>query len=179
LDTFPAITASVCNLRPKSVGYVHLSSKALNTKPIIKANYLSHPEDQQVAIDSLKLTRKIFQANSLSAYNPQEYKPGADVQSDEALLKAAGDLGTTIFHPVGTCKMGSDKMAVVNSQLQVHGLQGIRIADASIMPTIVSGNTCSPVIMIAEKAADMILKTQATQKETNKSPPLANIFVCD
>jgi len=178
LDKFPAITASVCNLRPKSVGYVHLSSKALNTKPIIKANYLSHPEDKQVAIDSLKLTRKIFQANSLIAYNPQEYKPGADVQSDEALLKAAGDLGTTIFHPVGTCKMGSDKMAVVNSQLQVHGLQGIRIADASIMPTIVSGNTCSPVIMIAEKAADMILQAQTTQKETSKSQAPQGEHIC-
>lgn len=158
LDTFPAVTASVCNLRPKSIGHVHLSSKTLNAPPVIKANYLSHPEDKQVAIDSLKLTRKIFQANSLKVFNPEEYKPGAEVTSDEALLKSAGDLGTTIFHPVGTCKMGNDEMAVVDSQLKVHGLLGIRIADASIMPTITSGNTCSPVIMIAEKAADMILK---------------------
>jgi choline dehydrogenase len=111
-----------------------------------------------VAIDSLKLTRKIFQAQSLSIFNPKEYKPGIETQSDEALLKAAGDLGTTIFHPVGTCKMGSDEMSVVDNKLKVHGLQGIRVADASIMPTIVSGNTCSPVIMIAEKAADMILQ---------------------
>jgi choline dehydrogenase len=158
LDKFPAVTASVCNLRPKSVGHVHLSSKDITSKPIIKANYLSHPEDKQVAIDSLKLTRKIFQAQSLSSFNPLEYKPGIEIQSDQALLKAAGDLGTTIFHPVGTCKMGTDDMSVVNSKLEVHGLKGIRIADASIMPTIVSGNTCSPVIMIAEKAADMILQ---------------------
>jgi choline dehydrogenase len=163
LDKFPAVTASVCNLRPKSVGHVHLSSKDITSKPIIKANYLSHPEDKQVAIDSLKLTRKIFQAQSLSSFNPLEYKPGIEIQSDQALLKAAGDLGTTIFHPVGTCKMGTDDMSVVNSKLEVHGLKGIRIADASIMPTIVSGNTCSPVIMIAEKAADMIL--QENQKD--------------
>lgn len=159
LDKFPAITASVCNLRPKSVGHIHLSSKEIAAPPIIKANYLSHPEDQQVAIDSLKLTRKIFQAQCLKGFNPQEYKPGAQIQSDEALLKAAGDLGTTIFHPVGTCKMGSDVMAVVDNQLKIHGLENVRVVDASIMPSIVSGNTCSPVIMIAEKAADMILSS--------------------
>jgi choline dehydrogenase len=158
LDTFPAITASVCNLRPKSIGHIHLSSKELGSEPIIKANYLSHPEDKQVAIDSLKLTRKIFEAQSLKLYNPQEYRPGKDVTTDEELLKAAGNLGTTIFHPVGTCKMGNDDMSVVDAQLKVQGLSGLRIADASIMPTITSGNTCSPVIMIAEKAADMILK---------------------
>lgn len=157
LDKFPAVTASVCNLRPKSVGHVHLSAKDIDAPPVIQANYLSHPQDKQVAIDSLKLTRKIFQAKSLQGFKPEEYKPGAEVVSDEALLKSAGDLGTTIFHPVGTCKMGCDEMAVVDAQLKVHGLKGIRIADASIMPTITSGNTCSPVIMIAEKAADMIL----------------------
>jgi choline dehydrogenase len=157
LDKFPAVTASVCNLRPKSIGHVHLSAKEVTAPPIIKANYLSHPEDKQVAIDSLKITRKIFQAQCLKSFNPLEYKPGAQIVSDEQLLQAAGDLGTTIFHPVGTCKMGNDIMAVVDSQLKIRGLSGARVVDASIMPTITSGNTCSPVIMIAEKAADMIL----------------------
>jgi len=160
LDNFPAITASVCNLRPKSRGYVHLSNKEASATPIIKANYLSHPEDQQVAIDSLKLTRRLFAANTLAPFNPREYKPGKAIVTDQQLLVAAGDLGTTIFHPVGTCKMGSDEMAVVDDKLQVRGLTGLRVVDASIMPTITSGNTCSPVIMIAEKAADMIIDAQ-------------------
>ena len=163
LDNFPAITASVCNLRPKSRGYVHLSDKDVSAKPIIKANYLSHPEDQQVAIDSLKLTRSLFATDALAAFNPREYRPGIAAVTDQQLLKAAGDLGTTIFHPVGTCKMGSDAMAVVDDKLQVRGLSGLRVVDASIMPTITSGNTCSPVIMIAEKAADMIIDAQQRQ----------------
>ena len=157
LHPFPAFTASVCNLRPKSRGYVHLRSADPFDSPIIKPNYLSDPDDRQVAADALKLTRKICKANALSPYEPVEFKPGVEIDSDEALAKAAGDIATTIFHPVGTCKMGSDPMAVVGSNLSVHGLAGLRVVDASIMPTITSGNTNSPVIMIAEKAADMIL----------------------
>jgi len=164
LDSFPAITASVCNLRPKSRGHVHLSTKDVSAGPIIKANYLSHPEDQQVAIDSLKLTRTLFAAHALADFNPREYKPGTATVTNQQLLVAAGDLGTTIFHPVGTCKMGNDKMAVVDDKLQVRGLCGLRVVDASIMPTITSGNTCSPVIMIAEKAADMILNSEQPHK---------------
>ncbi|OMH25563.1 GMC family oxidoreductase [Motiliproteus sp. MSK22-1] len=158
LHSFPAFTASVCNLRPKSRGYVHLRSADPFDPPVIKPNYLSDPDDRQVAADALKLTRKICKANALAPYQPEEFKPGVEIDSDEDLAKAAGDIATTIFHPVGTCKMGNDPMAVVDARLRVHGLEGIRVVDASIMPTITSGNTNSPVIMIAEKAADMILE---------------------
>jgi len=157
LHPFPAITASVCNLRPKSRGSVHIRSKNPYDHPVIQPNYLSHPEDQQVAADALKLTRRICQADALQPFKPEEFKPGIDIQSDEALIKAAGDIATTIFHPVGTCKMGQDGNAVVDHQLKVRGLSSIRIVDASIMPTITSGNTNSPTVMIAEKASDMIL----------------------
>lgn len=130
---------------------------------MIDPNYLSDPEDVQVAVDAIRLTRKIVQGSALQGFAPQEYLPGEDVQSEEALRAAAGRIGTTIFHPAGTCRMGNDTLAVVDAQLKVRGVQGLRVADASIMPEIVSGNTCSPTVMIAEKAAQMILDPQPLQ----------------
>lgn len=157
LHPFPAITPSVCNLRPSSRGHVWIKSASSYDHPEIKLNYLSTDEDKQVAIDSIRFTRRIMAADALKKYQPQEWKPGVDLQSDEELLHAAGDMGTTIFHPVGTCKMGNDDMAVVDDQLRVHGIKGLRVIDASIMPTLTSGNTNAPTIMIAEKGADMII----------------------
>lgn len=157
LHKFNAITPSVCNLRPSSRGHIHIQRNDPSTPPQIKLNYLSTKEDQTVAIAGLKYTRRIMQSKTLHAYAPQEIKPGIEIQSDEDLLHAAGDLGTTIFHPVGTCKMGNDDMAVVNDRLCVHGIDNLRVIDASIMPTITSGNTNAPTIMIAEKGAGFIL----------------------
>jgi choline dehydrogenase len=156
LHAFPAITASVCNLRPESRGSIHIRSGDFRDPPLIKPAYLSAPVDRQVAAQAIRLTRRICAAPALARYRPEEYKPGAEVDGDEALARAAGDIGTTIFHPVGTCKMGDDTQAVVDARLRVRGLAGLRIADASVMPTITSGNTNSPTIMIGEKAADMI-----------------------
>jgi choline dehydrogenase len=160
MHSFNAITVSVCNLRPQSRGYVRITSPDMRVAPAIQPNYLSQSQDKHVAIDSIKLVRRIMNAPSLQAFNPQEYKPGAHLVSDDELISAAGDVATTIFHPVGTAKMGTatDKMAVVDARLRVYGLQGLRIADASVMPNITSGNTNSPTIMIAEKAAQMILE---------------------
>lgn len=157
LHAFPAFTASVCNLRPQSRGRVEISSADPLAPPLIQPNYLSHAEDLQVAADSIRLTRRIVAAPALARYQPEEYAPGLAYRSEEDLQRAAGAIGTTIFHPVGTCKMGNDPQAVVDAQLRVHGIPGLRVADASIMPTIVSGNTCSPTLMIAEKAAELIL----------------------
>jgi len=156
---FPAFTASVCNLRPESRGHVHIQSNDPAQAPLIQPNYLSTDGDRQVAIDSLKLTRRISLADALAKYRPKEFMPGPSYASDEALLDAAGNIGTTIFHPVGTCKMGpaSDAHAVVDARLRVHGIDQLRVVDASIMPTITSGNTNSPTIMIAERGAEMIL----------------------
>ncbi|MBI1985141.1 MAG: GMC family oxidoreductase N-terminal domain-containing protein, partial [Rhodospirillales bacterium] len=156
LDPFPAFTASVCNLRPESRGHVRLKSPDPFAKPAIQPNYLSALADRLVAAASIRLTRRIVAQPALAKYKPEEFKPGREVQSDEDLAVAAGNIGTTIFHPVGTCKMGSDDDAVVDDRLRVRGLQGLRVVDASVMPTITSGNTNSPVIMIAEKASDMI-----------------------
>jgi choline dehydrogenase len=156
LHSFPAFTASVCNLRPVSRGWVRIKSGNPRAHPAIKPNYLREAEDRLVAAQAIRLTRRICAAPALARFAPEEYKPGAQVQSDEDLARAAGDIGTTIFHPVGTCKMGGDPLAVVDERLRVHGLDGLRVADASIMPTITSGNTNSPTVMIAEKAADMI-----------------------
>ncbi|MCS6779225.1 MAG: GMC family oxidoreductase N-terminal domain-containing protein [Geminicoccaceae bacterium] len=158
LHPFPAITASVCNLRPTSRGFVRLASPDPSTPPAIQPRYLSTEEDRRVAVQAIRLTRRIMAARAMARYRPQEYRPGPEVESEEALVRAAGDIATTIFHPVGTCKMGpeSDRSAVVDPRLRVHGLSGLRVVDASIMPTITSGNTNAPVIMIAEKAADMI-----------------------
>ena len=156
LDPFPAFTASVANLRPESRGTVRIKSPDPAQPPAIQPNYLSTPADRKVAADSIKLTRHIVGQQALQKYAPEEFRPGDVFQSQEELARAAGDISTTIFHPVGTAKMGSDAMAVVDERLRVHGLEGLRVVDASIMPAITSGNTNSPVIMIAEKAADMI-----------------------
>jgi choline dehydrogenase len=158
LHPFPAFTASVCNLRPTSRGYVRIRSADPHAHPAIMLNYLSTPEDRRVAADGLRLTRRIAAQPALAKYAPDEFKPGREYQTDEALAKAAGDVGTTIFHPVGTCRMGvaSDPAAVVDSRLRVIGLERLRVVDASIMPTITSGNTNSPTVMIAERGAEMI-----------------------
>ncbi|MCU7646031.1 GMC family oxidoreductase [Pseudomonas piscis] len=164
LHDFPAFTASVCDLRPQSRGRVEIRSVDAGQAPLIQPNYLSHPQDLQVAADAIRLTRRIVAAPALQAFSPSEYLPGAQLQSQEQLHEAAAKIGTTIFHPVGTCRMGHDTQAVVDAQLRVHGIPGLRIADASIMPRITSGNTCSPTLMIAEKAAELILAT------TTRSP---------
>ncbi len=156
LHPFDAFTASVCNLRPTSRGSVHLSSDG---EPHIRPRYLSTETDRLVAIDSLRLARKIVAQPALAPYQPQEHLPGSEILDDHGLLEAAGNLGTTIFHPVGTAKMGSksDPTAVVDDRLRVRGIRGLRVIDASVMPTITSGNTNSPTIMIAEKGADMVI----------------------
>lgn len=158
LHGFPAFTASVCNLRPTARGHVRIGSREASAPPKITANYLSTAEDRQVAATALRLTRSIAAAPALKKYQPEEFKPGIQHDTDEELARAAGDIGTTIFHPVGTCKMGraGDTTAVVDSQLRVKGVAGLRVVDASIMPTITSGNPNSPTIMIAEKAAQLI-----------------------
>ena len=158
LHPFPAITPSVCNLRPTSRGHVRIRSSDPQTHPAIKLNYLSTEEDKRVAVDSIRITRRIMQAKALQRFEPEEFKPGPGIETDEALRKAAGDLGTTIFHPVGTCKMGRDELAVVDDRLRVRGVQGLRVIDASVMPRITSGNTNAPTTMIAEKGAEMLLE---------------------
>lgn len=161
LHTFNAFTASVCNLRPTSRGSVHIVSKDPQDAPVIAPNYLSTPEDKRVAAESIRFTRKIVASEALKAYQPKEYKPGANLNTEEELIEAAGNIGTTIFHPVGTCKMGkdSDPMAVLDSSLNVRGVKGLRVVDASAMPTITSGNTAAPTMMIAYRAADLIQST--------------------
>ncbi|QOG06477.1 GMC family oxidoreductase N-terminal domain-containing protein [Aureimonas sp. OT7] len=157
VHSFPAFTASVCNLRPESRGSVHLRSPDHRQQPAIRPNYLSAEADKRVAADSIRITRAIVGQPALARYSPQEFKPGPSFETQEELERAAGDIGTTIFHPVGTCRMGSDPDSVVDPRLRVRGVDGLRVADASIMPTITSGNTNSPTVMIAEKAARMIL----------------------
>jgi len=157
LHAFPAFTASVCNLRPTSRGSVRVKSADPLAAPAIRPNYLATEADRQVAAEAIKLTRKIVSAPALRRFRPEEFRPGAEIVTDADLAKAAGRIGTTIFHPVGTCRMGDDPMAVVDSRLALRGLAGCRVADASIMPTITSGNTNAPTVMIAEKAAAMIL----------------------
>lgn len=161
LHRFPAITVSACNLRPSSRGSVRLKSAELDAPPIIAPNYLSTDDDRQVAADAIRVTRKLMRQPALSAFSPAEYLPGPSVGDDDAALaRAAGDIGTTIFHPVGTAKMGlaSDPFAVVDERLRVHGLGGLRVVDASVMPFITSGNTNTPTSMIAMKGASMILE---------------------
>ncbi|MCW5602937.1 MAG: GMC family oxidoreductase N-terminal domain-containing protein [Burkholderiales bacterium] len=157
--TFPAFTASACNLRPTSRGHVHITSPDPRAYPAIAPHYLSTPEDQAVAVASIRLTRRIVTSTqAMRPYEPEEFAPGPSFQSEEALIRAAGDIGTTIFHPVGTCRMGraDDAAAVVDPAFRVRGIDRLRVIDASIMPTITSGNTNAPAIMIAEKAAAMI-----------------------
>jgi len=161
LHPFPAFTASVANLRPTSRGSVTLKSKDPAQPPAIAPNYLSTPEDRRVAADSIRVTRRIVSQPALQKYTPEEYLPGGAIRDDEAALeKAAGDIGTTIFHPVGTARMGreDDTRAVVDARLKVIGTENLRVIDASVMPSITSGNTNSPTIMIAEKGAAMILE---------------------
>jgi len=159
LHGFNAITASVCNLNPTSRGTVQIRSADATQAPAIAPNYLSTDEDRLVAAQSLRLTRHIVSQPALAPYRPEEYKPGTQFQSDADLARLAGDIATTIFHPVGTCKMGraDDALAVVDSHLRVHGVAGLRVVDASIMPSITSGNTNSPTLMIAERAAAWLL----------------------
>jgi choline dehydrogenase-like flavoprotein len=161
LHRFPAITVSACNLQPTSRGTVRLRSAALDEKPLIAPNYLSTDEDRQVAADAIRTTRRLMKQKALARFSPVEYLPGPSVGDDDAsLAKAAGDIGTTIFHPVGTVKMGTanDTGAVVDERLRFYGLKGLRVVDASVMPTITSGNTNTPTAMIAEKGAGMILE---------------------
>ncbi len=159
LHKFPAFTASVCHLRPSSRGEVMLQSADPALPPSITPHYLGTEDDCQVAVQALRLTRKIVSQPALQRFGVQEVRPGADCQSDQALLQAAGQIGTTIFHPVGTCRMGrgGDPEAVLDSRLRLRGIPGLRVVDGSVMPTITSGNTCAPILMIAQKAASWIL----------------------
>jgi choline dehydrogenase len=156
LHSFPAITVSVCNLRPDSIGSVHAVTPDPAVQPEIRLNYLSAQSDRDTALKAVRQARQIMTARALARYRPQELLPGPAHQSDEELARQIGGIATTIFHPVGTCRMGQDDRAVVGHDLRVHGVDGLRVIDASIMPRIVSGNTASPVVMIAEKAADTI-----------------------
>ena len=161
LHRFPAITVSPCNLRPTSRGTVRIASAAMDARPQIAPNYLSTDEDRRIAADCIRLTRRLMRQPALARYSPEEFRPGPDISdSDSDLVRAAGDIGTTIFHPVGTAKMGlaSDPGAVVDERLRVHGLQGLRVIDASVMPTITSGNTNTPTIMIAAKGSEMVIE---------------------
>ena len=159
LHNFHAFTPTVANIRPTSRGEINISSSDARDNPKIKMNYLSTPEDRKVTADGLKLIRKIvLESNIFKKYEPEEYRPGIDIKDGEELVKAASEYAQTIFHPVGTCKMGNDENSVVDDRLRAHGLQNLRIVDASIMPNITSGNTNAPTIMIAEKASDMIIE---------------------
>jgi choline dehydrogenase len=162
LHGFPAFTASVCNLRPTSRGHVRIASNDSYAPPRITPNYLSTPEDRKTAAAALELTRRIVAAPALARYKPEEFKPGPHYRTEDELAEAAGLIGTTIFHPVGTCKMGrhDDPLAVVDSELKVRGVGRLRVVDASVMPFITSGNTNSPTLMIAEKIAQLIQSAQ-------------------
>ncbi|HAT86301.1 MAG TPA: choline dehydrogenase, partial [Rhizobiales bacterium] len=162
LHDFPAITVSVCNLNPTSRGHVRIKSADPSEPPEIAPNYLDTDEDRKIAADSLRQVRDIMGQNAMQPHEPIEYKPGIQYQSDEELAKLAGDIASTIFHPVGTVKMGKedDPTAVLDPHLRVKGIGGLRVVDASIMPEITSGNTSSPIIMIAEKASRWILAGQ-------------------
>lgn len=164
LHSFDAITPSVCNLRPTSRGHLRITSPDPSDYPAITMNYLSTDYDRQVAVAGLQFTRRIMAARALARFQPKEFKPGVEYQSEEQLMKAAGDLGTTIFHPVGTCKMGSDPLAVVDDRLRVRGVRGLRVIDASVMPRITSGNTNAPTVMIAEKGAAFVLEDGGSER---------------
>ena len=160
LHPFPAITISVCNLRPDSRGSIHAKSPDPEVAPSIQPNYLATESDRITAVESIKLVRKIVEQPALKRYWPEEFTPGTDLKTDAELTRAAGDIGTTIFHPVGTAKMGiaTDTNAVVDERLRVIGIEGLHVIDASVMPNITSGNTNSPTMMIAEKGAAMLLE---------------------
>ncbi|MCD1625268.1 GMC family oxidoreductase N-terminal domain-containing protein [Seohaeicola saemankumensis] len=157
LHDYPAMTASVCNLRPESRGTVAITSNDPRDAPRIAPNYLNTEGDRRVAVDAIRQARRIMEQAPMARYAPEEMKPGFTAQTDEELRQAAGDIGTTIFHPVGTVRMGHDEAAPLDAELRLRGIAGLRVVDASVMPVITSGNTNSPTIMIAEKAADMIL----------------------
>lgn len=167
LHAFPAFTASVCDLRPRSRGHTNIRDRDPGSAPKIAPRYFSHEADRIKAAKALRLTRRIVEQSALAPYKPEEYLPGKEFTSDEQLIHAAGNIGTTIFHPVGTCKMGrhDDPTAVVDSELKLLGMTGLRIVDASIMPTITSGNTSSPTIMIAERGAELI---NAARKQSSR-----------
>ena len=159
LHNFHAFTPTVANIRPTSRGEININSSDTRKDPKIKMNYLSTPEDRKVTADGLKLIRKIvLETDVFKKYEPEEFRPGINIKDDEELIKAASNYAQTIFHPVGTCKMGKGNDAVVDDRLRVYGLQNLRVVDASVMPNITSGNTNAPTIMIAEKAADMIIE---------------------
>jgi choline dehydrogenase len=157
LHTFPAITVSVCNLRPESRGHVRIRSADPHRPPAIAPNYLATDGDREIAAQSITHARRLMATERMRIYRPQEFKPGTHIESPDDLARAAGDIATTIFHPVGTAKMGADAHSVVDADLKVHGIERLRVVDASIMPTIVSGNTHAPTVMIAEKASELIL----------------------
>ncbi|TDN68056.1 choline dehydrogenase [Paraburkholderia sp. BL10I2N1] len=180
LHRFNAFTASVCHLRPTSRGSIHIESRDPNAPPLIAPNYLSTDYDRHVAVNALRLTRRIAAAPALARYRPEEILPGIQFQTEEELQQAAGNVGTTIFHPVGTCRMGSvdDPGAVVDSRLRVIGVDGLRVVDASVMPNITSGNTNSPTLMIAERASDMIradrrARLAGLETETHRPPSVS------
>ena len=156
LHAFDAITPSVCNLQPTSRGHVRLKSSNPRHAPAITLNYLSTETDREVAVAGLRATRRIMEARALARFEPEEWKPGSEFNTDDDLSRIAGDLGTTIFHPVGTCKMGHDDLAVVSDRLTVHGIAGLRFVDASVIPYITSGNTNAPTVMIAEQGAEFV-----------------------
>ena len=163
MHPFPGVTLSVCQLRPESRGRIEIISPDPNTYPAIHPNYLSAERDCQTAIDALKFTRRLVKTKALKSYIVREHLPGPGVETDAQLLDSARNIAQTIYHPTSTCKMGTDPMSVVDERLRVHGISGLRVVDASIMPTITSGNTNAPTIMIAEKAADMILARNPAQ----------------
>ena len=161
LHNFNAFTPTVANIRPTSRGEISITSKDSRVYPKIKMNYLSTEDDRQVSAAGIKLVRKIiFESETFKKYQPEEFRPGINNQSDEDIIQAASEHVQTIFHPVGTCKMGNDATSVVSNKLKVHDIENLRVVDASIMPNITSGNTNAPTIMIAEKAADMIIADQ-------------------
>jgi len=159
LHNVPAFTASVCNLNPTSVGSVRIRSDMVSDAPAIAPNYLSTEEDRRIAAESLRQVRRIVSQPALAKYQPQEWKPGLQFQSDEELARLAGDIANTIFHPVGTTKMGrdDDPMAVVDSRLRVRGIEGLRVFDVSMMPLITSGNTNAPAMAVADRGVDIMM----------------------
>ena len=159
LHRFDAITPSVCNLQPTSRGHVRITSRDPEKHPAITLNYLATKEDCQVAVQGMRFTRRIMADEALARFQPMEWLPGSQITSDDEMLDAARDVGTTIFHPVGTCAMGNDELAVVDDRLRVRGIRGLRVIDASVMPTITSGNTNAPTVMIAEQGARFVAET--------------------
>ena len=179
LHRFPAFTASVCQLRPASRGTVKVTSPKWQDAPDIRPNYLSDPYDRAVVANAIRVTRRIVGMPALAKYRPKEFKPGIEYQTEEELIRAAGDVGTTIFHPVGTAKMGpeSDRFAVVDDRLRVRGVSGLRVIDASVMPTITSGNTNSPTLMIAERGAEMVIEDARDVSRGTSSAGVASLVV--